>query len=68
MTANRLRAHESLKPPQASLRERDELQRWYTRKKAPGLKDELRQRGIRPVTSKKVETIGVSVENDKKPR
>ncbi|KAF2627214.1 hypothetical protein BU25DRAFT_469657 [Macroventuria anomochaeta] len=61
----RLQAHKSLKPPQAALRERDELRRWYDSKKAHDLKDELRERGIRPVPSKKVDMIVLLVEDDK---
>lgn len=62
----RLQAHRSLKPPQAALRERDELRRWYDSKRAPELKDELRHRGIRPVPSKKVDLVRSLVEDDKK--
>jgi hypothetical protein len=66
VTAQRLRDHTSVKPPQAALREREELARWYDSKKAPELKDEIRLRGIRPVPGRKADMVVVLVEDDKK--
>lgn len=65
-TEQRVQAHKSLKPLQAALRAREEPKRWYDSKKAPGLKDELRQRSIRLVPRKKVDMIELLVEDDKK--
>lgn len=62
----RVQAHESLKPPQAALRQREELRRWYDCRKVPDLKDECRQRKIRPVPATKVALVAVLVEDDKK--
>ncbi|KAH6613871.1 hypothetical protein C7974DRAFT_66085 [Boeremia exigua] len=62
----RIQAHKSLKPPQAALRQREELRRWYAQSKAPELRDELRQRGIKPMHKIKVDLIEMLVEDDKK--
>ncbi|KAF9694420.1 hypothetical protein EKO04_007670 [Ascochyta lentis] len=62
----RVQAHASVKPPQAALRQREELTRRYDSMKTPLLKDELRQRGIRPVPSRKANVITLLVEDDKK--
>lgn len=65
-TERRLKAHKSLKPPQAALRERDELRRWYDSKTASALQDELRKREIKFVWGRKAEWIQLLVEDDKK--
>lgn len=62
----RLQAHKSLKPPQAALRQREELRKWYECRKAPELKDECRQRGLRPLPAKKAAMVEALVEDDKK--
>lgn len=56
----------SIKPPQAALRQREELRRWYDSKKAPELKEEVRYRGIIPVPKRKHDMIDVLVADDKK--
>lgn len=65
-TEQRLQAHKSLKPPQAALRDREELRRWYYSKQAPALQDELRKRGIKPARGRKADMINRLVEDDKK--
>ncbi|KZM25518.1 uncharacterized protein EKO05_0008942 [Ascochyta rabiei] len=62
----RIKAHTSVKPPQAALREPEELTRWYNALKVPLLKDELHQRGIKPVPSKKSNIVALLVEDDTK--
>jgi hypothetical protein len=62
----RRQAHKSLKAPQAALREREELRRWYDSKKALAWHDELRKRGIRPVPGRKVDMVQLLVEDDKR--
>lgn len=62
----RLQNHASIKPPQAALRQREELTRWYESMKAPVLKHELRARGVRPVPGRKGDMVIALVEDDKK--
>lgn len=62
----RLQAHKNLKPPQAALRQREELRRWYECRRVPELKDECRQRGIKPLPNRKADMVTVLVEDDKR--
>jgi hypothetical protein len=66
VTERRLQTHKSSKPPQAVLRERDELRSWHDSKTTPALKDELRKRVIRFVRGRKADSVQLLVDDDRK--